>query len=65
MNATLEEDDSDDDDFHGENEETALEVYTTPLDEDTCEIDEYVVFKQVLQSKYYRFHLNGVQHSAG
>lgn len=24
-------------------------VYTTPLDVDNCEIDEYVIFKQVLE----------------
>jgi len=26
-----------------------LESYTTPLDEDSCSVDEYVVFKEVLQ----------------
>lgn len=41
--------DIDDDDL---NEETELEIYTTPLDEDNCEIDEYVVFKEVFQSKF-------------
>ncbi|KAK6629508.1 hypothetical protein RUM43_003325 [Polyplax serrata] len=39
--------DIDDDDL---NEETELEIYTTPLDEDNCEIDEYVVFKEVFQN---------------
>lgn len=43
------EDESDDEDYDEENEETALEMYTTPLDEETCDIDEYVVFKEVLQ----------------
>lgn len=44
------EDDSDDEDYEP-NEETELETYTTPLDVETCEIDEYVVFKEVFQSK--------------
>lgn len=44
------EDESEDEDYDEENEETAFEMYTTPLDEETCDIDEYVVFKQVLQS---------------
>ncbi|KAL1130891.1 hypothetical protein AAG570_012132 [Ranatra chinensis] len=44
------DDDDDDDDDFDLAEETALESYTTPLDEETCEIDEYVVFKNVLQS---------------
>merc|ERR1712136_522649 len=43
------EDDDDDDDEDDEEEETALEGYTTPLDLDNCEVDEYVVFKQVLE----------------
>ena len=39
-------DDSDDEDYDGY-EETSLESYTTPLDEeDTC-VDEYQVFKEV------------------
>lgn len=46
------EDDSDDDDDeeYDPSEETALESYTTPLDEENCVVDEYVVFKEVLQS---------------
>ncbi|KAL1456808.1 hypothetical protein WDU94_001509 [Cyamophila willieti] len=39
-------DDDDDDDF--EADETTLEAYTTPLDEENCTVDEYEVFKQVL-----------------
>lgn len=31
----------------------SLETYTTPLDEEDSEIDEYVIFKQVLQCKYF------------
>jgi hypothetical protein len=43
------EDDSDDDDSDFEpNEETMLEAYTTPLDEENCPIDEYDVFKEVM-----------------
>jgi len=51
VTATLQDEDSDDDDFLLDNEETALEAYTTPLDEDDCGIDEYVVFKQVMQGR--------------
>lgn len=43
-----EEEGSDEDDDEDE-EETALEGYTTPLDADNCDIDEYVIFKQVLE----------------
>ncbi|KAI5735040.1 hypothetical protein M8J77_013390 [Diaphorina citri] len=39
-------DDSDDEDY--EAEETTLEAYTTPLDEESSTVDEYNVFKQVL-----------------
>ncbi|XP_063236920.1 importin-7 [Bacillus rossius redtenbacheri] len=42
-----ETDDSDDEDYEP-NEETALESYSTPLDEKNCPVDEYVVFKEVL-----------------
>merc|ERR1712098_269800 len=41
--------DSDDDDYDG-CEETSLEAYTTPLDEDECTVDEYNMFKEVLQA---------------
>ena len=34
-----------------EEEETALESYETPLDKDDSPIDEYQVFKSVLESK--------------
>lgn len=44
-------DDDDDSDFEA-NEETALESYNTPLDSDDTNQDEYVVFKEVIQSKY-------------
>ncbi|XP_023028647.1 importin-7 msk [Leptinotarsa decemlineata] len=43
------EDNSDDDDTDFEpNEETILESYTTPLDEEDCAVDEYQAFKQVM-----------------
>lgn len=59
VNATIQEggdhrsdvDDDDDTDFDA-NEETALESYVTPLDSDDSNQDEYVVFKEVIQSKY-------------
>lgn len=44
--------DEDSDDDFAPPEETALETYTTPLDDENCSIDEYVAFKEVLQSKY-------------
>lgn len=47
------DDTSDDDDSDFEpNEETVLESYTTPLDEENCDVDEYIAFKQVFTSKY-------------
>jgi hypothetical protein len=47
-----EDTDDDSDDEYEANEETALESYTTPLDEESCNVDEYVVFKEVLQRTY-------------
>jgi len=43
-----EDSDSDEDDEYDGCEETSLEAYTTPLDEDDCDVDEYNIFKQVL-----------------
>merc|ERR1712128_410423 len=43
-----EESDSDSDDDYDGCEETSLEAYTTPLDEDDCPVDEYNIFKDVL-----------------
>ncbi|XP_052799947.1 importin-7-like isoform X2 [Mya arenaria] len=40
---------SDDDSLDDEAEETALESYQTPLDDDNCLVDEYIIFKQILQ----------------
>ncbi|KAJ9577133.1 hypothetical protein L9F63_006305, partial [Diploptera punctata] len=45
------EDDTDDsDDDYEANEETALESYTTPLDEENCNVDEYIVSKKFCRS---------------
>merc|ERR1712083_26747 len=41
-------DDSDEEDYDGY-EETSLESYTTPLDEEENKIDEYQIFKEVMQ----------------
>jgi len=41
--------DSDDEEYDG-CEETSLEAYTTPLDEDDCTVDEYCIFKEVLSN---------------
>jgi hypothetical protein len=43
-----EDDDDEDDDDYSAGEETALECYATPLDDDECPDDEYVIFKDVL-----------------
>ena len=43
--------DGDTDDEDVEEEETALESYETPLDKDDCPVDEYQVFKSVLESE--------------
>ena len=45
-----EESDSDSEDDYDGCEETSLEAYTTPLDEDDCPVDEYNIFKDVLAS---------------
>lgn len=52
LNATINDisADSDDSDSDYENEDTVLEAYGTPLDEEECDIDEYMVFKEVMQS---------------
>lgn len=51
-------DDEDDDDSDFEpNEETTLECYVTPLDFEDNNQDEYVIFKEVMQSKYFVFIL--------
>ncbi|XP_059474661.1 importin-7 isoform X2 [Neocloeon triangulifer] len=43
------DDDDEDDDEDWMNEDpTALEDYSTPLDADDCNIDEYIIFKEVL-----------------
>uniref|UniRef100_A0A4D5RV83 Importin-7 n=3 Tax=Ixodes TaxID=6944 RepID=A0A4D5RV83_IXOSC len=51
--ATIEddqEDDDEDDEEDDDEEETALESFTTPLDEEDCPVDEYMVFKEVMQA---------------
>lgn len=50
------DDNSDDDDSEFEpTEETVLETYTTPLDDEDCEVDEYQAFKQVMTGKVISF----------
>lgn len=47
------DDNSDDEDSDFEpTEETVLETYTTPIDEEECEVDEYQAFKQVMTGGY-------------
>ena len=45
-----EDEDDDDDDDDDEAEETALESYETPLDKENSDVDEYQIFKAVLES---------------
>ena len=51
-----EDEDDDDDDSVDELDETALEGFTTPLDEEEGPdaIDEYVVFQDVMKSALHR-----------
>ncbi|XP_046751252.1 importin-7 [Diprion similis] len=67
------DDDDDDDSDYEANEETALESYTTPLDSDDTNQDEYVFFKEIMQNieasdqPWYRTltsHLTSEQHKA-
>lgn len=52
------EEDDDDDDYDEEGlEETQLEAYETPLDADECPVDEYNIFKHVLESKLFSLKL--------
>lgn len=50
MEAEDDEEEDDDDEEDDGDDETALENYNTPLDEDDCDIDEYVIFKTVLNN---------------
>lgn len=53
INSTINDISADTDDSDSDyeaNEETALEAYGTPLDEEDCDIDEYMVFKEVMTS---------------
>ena len=54
VSATMEEEEADeesddDDDEEDEFEQTALESYTTPIDEDETPVDEYVLFKETME----------------
>ncbi|XP_068617369.1 importin-7 [Battus philenor] len=50
ITAKIEEYDSDDNDEDYEQDETAIECYTTPLDDKDCPVDEYVKFKNTLSA---------------
>lgn len=43
--------DDSDSDFEAD-EEMVLEAYTTPIDDENADIDEYVIFKETMTSKY-------------
>ncbi len=46
---TLQDDeDDDDDDDYSDGEETPLECFATPLDDEETDVDEYIIFKEVL-----------------
>lgn len=70
VNATIQDavdDSNDDDDSDFDlNEEMVLEAYTTPLDEEDCEVDEYIVFKEVMtqleanQTEWYHVLMMGL-----
>lgn len=45
-----EEEDDEDGELDEEMDETALESFTTPLDKDDCDVDEYWIFKELMQS---------------
>lgn len=47
-------DDDDEDSEYDGNEETALESFLTSLDTDDPNHDEYIIFKEVIQSKYLK-----------
>lgn len=55
--ATIEDDDVSDDEEEDGAEETALEDYTTPLDDEDSPVDEYVVFKDVMHSKIFFIYI--------
>ncbi|XP_018334630.1 importin-7-like [Agrilus planipennis] len=44
------DDDSESDPDYDPNEETMLESYTTPLDEKDRDMEEYIMFKEIMQS---------------
>ena len=44
---------SDSDSLDDDAEETALESYQTPLDDENSPIDEYIIFKHIFSSKYF------------
>ncbi|GIY51835.1 hypothetical protein CDAR_477292 [Caerostris darwini] len=44
----VDDDEATDDDEYEEPEETALEGYSTPLDDDDTPVDEYIIFKEVM-----------------
>ncbi|XP_072930858.1 importin-7 [Epargyreus clarus] len=48
VTAKIEEYDSDDDDEDYDPDETAIECFTTPLDEKDCPVDEYIRFKNTV-----------------
>lgn len=50
LQANADGDDSDGEYTDDGTEETALESYQTPLDDESSTVDEYLIFKSVLQS---------------
>lgn len=52
-----EEDDDYEDDEDDEIDETALESYETILDKEDCPVEEYQIFKGVLESTFSQYFL--------
>ena len=50
INSNIEDEDSDEEDDDFDYEETALESYVTPLDDEDTAVDEYEVFKTVVHT---------------
>lgn len=49
LQASDDDDDSDEDD-DDDCEETALESFETVLEQASCDVDEYIIFKEILTS---------------
>lgn len=53
--SSIVDDDEDDEDEWDEAEETALEGYSTPLDDEEAFVDEYCIFKEVMNGMLFLY----------